>query len=117
METALQVKNGTASGTTTAAYVEVLRVDTRGCGPQGKMIIVIKNTGASYDLTYKIDGYPYDYAGTLSGLSIALKSATYIGETAQVTNTDVAYNLAAVVVSVISKEATATTYQIDWTTI
>lgn len=109
-------KSGVKTGTTTSSYVEAIRIDTRGCGVQGKLLAMIKNTGASWDMYYKIDSYPSDVDGGLGGLSIASKSETTIGEASTVTSTDVDKGYAAVVISVKSAESTPTTYQIDFTT-
>jgi hypothetical protein len=109
-------KSGVLSGTTGASYVEVLRTDTRGCGALGKILLMIKNTGASYDLKYKIDGYPGDYAGDMGGQSVAIKAETTLGESAAATNTDTDKEYAAVVVSVKSAESTPTAWQLDFCT-
>ena len=104
-------ESGSTTGTTTASYVEVFRLDTRGCGVQGKMLISIKNTSGTVTMKYKIDGYP----GMYGGLSIACKSETSIGTSTQVDSTDVDKGYAAVVLSVIDNSGHAT-YQVDWTT-
>jgi hypothetical protein len=108
-------KSGKATGTTTAAYVEAVRVDTRGCGPQGKFLAIIRNTHATLTMKYKIDGYPFDVDGTRSGLAVAIKAETEIAAATSVTQTDVDKNYAAVVISVIDSSGHAT-FQIDWTT-
>ena len=115
MDVRAATKTGTKSGTTTTAYVEALRIDTRGCGVQGKLLLVIKNLHSSNSMKYKIDGYPYDIDGTLGGLAVAIKGETSIAGSAQVTQTDVDKGYAAVVVSVI-KDSDVGTYQIDYTT-
>lgn len=107
--------SGTKSGTTTSSYVEAVRVDTRGCGPQGKFLALIYNTHASATMYYKIDAYVYDADGTLSGNTIAIKAETSINAATQVTQTDVDKNYAAVVISV-KQNSDAGTYKIDWTT-
>lgn len=71
-----QTFEGTTSGTTADAYAVALDIDMRGF----KMCtILVKNTHATYTMTYKIDGYPY-YGGTYS---IADVSATDITATNQ----------------------------------
>jgi hypothetical protein len=116
MEVRAEIKSGKKTGTTTTAYVEALRVDTRGCGVQGLTLLLLKNTGATYDLLYKVDGYPYDVDGTLSGLSYAEKAETTLAQATQVL-IDVSQGYAALVVSVMNAETTnTTTYQLDWTT-
>jgi len=136
----MDVKTATRSGKktgdlTSATYVEALRVDTRGCGVQGKTVILITNvanatTGATgpSPIFYKIDGYPFDVDGTLSGKAVACKAETSIAYgAATVTSTDVDKGYAAVVVSVACDNSTNTgtaaardpspaKYQIDYTT-
>jgi hypothetical protein len=108
-------KSNKKTGTTTAAYVEAVRVDTRGCGPQGKFIAIIRNTHATLTMKYKIDGYPNDSDGDQGGLAVAIKAETSIAAATSVTQTDVDKNYAAVVISVIDDSGHAT-YQIDWST-
>lgn len=108
-------KSNTKSGTTTSAYVEAVRVDTRGCGVQGKLLALIKNLDSSATMYYKIDGYPFDVDGTQSGLSVAIKAETSIAASTTVTSTDVDKNYAAVVISV-KQNSGAGLYQIDWET-
>jgi hypothetical protein len=108
-------KSGIAPGTTTSAYVEALRVDTRGYGIAGKLLLIINNTQAAQTMKYKIDGYPSDVDGTLSGKFIAIKAETSIAAATQVAQVDVDKGYAAVVVSVIN-DSGACTYRIDWTT-
>jgi hypothetical protein len=108
MQSRGEFDSGSKTGTTTGSYVAVLTIDTRGCGPQGKLLISLKNTHGSNTMYYKIDGYPGDPKVT-TGLSIAVKAET------QVNSTDVDKNYAAVVLSVKSNSG-ACTYQADWTT-
>lgn len=115
MESKVSNKSGSKTGTSTGAYVEVFRVDTRGCGNQGLTMVLIKNTGASWDLKYKITGYPYDVDGTQGGLGYAEAAETTLAEATQAIE-DVSAGYAALVVSVMSGESTATTWQIDYTT-
>jgi len=135
----MDVKAATRTGIktgllTSASYTEAVRVDTRGCGVQGKAVILITNTtsgNTSYGATpgpspiyYKIDGYPYDKDGTLGGKAVAVKAATSIAYGAStVVSTDVDKGYAAVVVSVACDNSTgagtgptAATYQVEYTT-
>jgi hypothetical protein len=116
MEVKIATKSGNKTGTTTSAYVEAIRVDTRGCGQQGKTYILIKNTHATSTMYYKIDGYPYDVDGTLSGLSTAVASETSINANTQAAAITVGNQYAALVISVKQNSA-AGTYQIDYVTI
>lgn len=108
----LPFKSGKKTGTTTAAYVEAVRVDTRGCGPQGKFLALIKNVHASNTMYYKIDGYVNEDPDCLP---VAIKAETSIAGAAVVTQTDVDKNYAAVVISVV-KNSDVGAYRIDWTT-
>ena len=133
MDVKAATRSGLKTGTvTTAAYVEAVRVDTRGCGIQGKAVILITNmanlnTGATgpSPIFYKIDGYPYDVDGTLSGKAVACKAETSIAYgAATVTSTDVDKGYAAVVVSIACDNSTSGSgwdpspakYQIDYST-
>lgn len=111
MEVRIANKSGHTSGTTTAAYVEALNVDTRGYGVQGKLLLIINNTQAAQTMKYKIDGYPNE-AGTKF---IAIKAETQIAAATQVAQVDVDKGYARVIVSVIN-DGGACTYEIDWTT-
>lgn len=77
---------------------------------------MIKNTGASWDLNYKINGYPGDTTGEMSGQYVAIKAETTLGQGVAATNTDTDKEYAAVVVSVVNAESTPTTWQIDYCT-
>jgi hypothetical protein len=114
-EVSIQTKSGLKIGTTTAAYVEALRVDTRGCGQQGKTIIQITNKHAVNTMYYKIDGYLADPDGTLGGVARAIKAETNIAGATTVVNTDVAQVYAAVVVSVV-KNSDVGAYQLEYCT-
>lgn len=133
METRQATKFGKKTGAfSSASYVEALRVDTRGYGIQGKTLILIKNTSGALTgggvgptpMNYKIDGYPADWDGTQSGLSVAIKAATSIAYGAStVTSTDVDKGYAAVVVSVACDNSTGAgsgptpgTYQVEFVT-
>ncbi len=110
---------GTKTGTTTASYVEALRVDLRGFGTQGKFIAFLKNTGATNTMYYKVDLYLHgssDSAETDGQLTKVGKAQTSIATSTQIeiTTTEVPYNCI-VVISVVNN-AGATTYQLDWTT-
>lgn len=106
-------KSGVLTGVTTASYAEALRVDTRGCGALGKVLIMIKNTGESWDLNYKINGFPGDSTGEVGGQYVAIKAETSLGQGVAATNADTDKEYAAVVVYVANAEATPTTWQID----
>ena len=107
-------KSGITAGTTGANYAEALRVDTRGCGIQGKLLALINNTmAATTPMYYKIDGYPADVDGTAGGKSVAIKSETSIAANTQVVSVDVDKPYAAVVISVKSNGSTPATWQID----
>jgi len=137
MDTKAATRTGMKTGLlTSASYVEVVRVDTRGCGVQGKTLILITNTtsgNTSYGATpgpspfyYKIDGYPYDVDGTLGGKAVAKKAATSIAYgAATVVSTDVDAGYAALVVSLacdnssvtdLSHGPTPARYQVEYTT-
>ena len=103
--------SGTVTGTTTAAYVAALTIDTRGYGAQGKLLLIINNTQAAQTLKYKIDGY----ASPNSAYFVPIKAETSIAAATQVNQTDVDKGYAKVVVSVIN-DGGACTYQIDYTT-
>ena len=111
---------GTAGSGIVPAYAEVVRVDTRGCGVQGKLVANIKNLTAGTSVYWKIDGYPYDVDGTLSGTAVAVKAATELAAGTLVTSTDVDKGYAAVVISIRGGGAlgggTAADYSIEYTT-
>ena len=102
---------GTTTGTTTAAYVAALTIDTRGCGIQGKLLLIINNTHATLTMKYKIDGYAHPN----SAYFVPIKAETSINAATQVNQTDVDKGYAKVVVSVIDNSGHAT-YQIDYCT-
>ena len=135
----MDVKAATRSGiktgrVTSASYVEAVRVDTRGCGIQGKTVVLITNTSTGTTSTaatagpspiyYKIDGYPYDVEGTLGGKGVAVKAATSIAYGAStVVSTDTDKGYAALVVSIACDNSTGAglgptpaAYQVDYTT-
>jgi hypothetical protein len=115
MEVKIATKSGLKTGTSTAAYVEVFRADTRGYGIQGSGKAMIKNSGASWDLNAKVLGYLADVDGTLSGQYDTIQAECVIAQAAASTVTwTIGY--AAVVISVKSSESTATTWQVDYTT-
>jgi hypothetical protein len=117
MELTVANKSGMVSGTTTAAYVKILTIDTRGCGILGKTRFLLANTHATLTMKYKIDGYLADTTGgDAGGQAIALKAETSIN--AATTVDDITYivmGYAAVVFSVIDNSGHAT-YQLDYTT-
>ena len=102
--------NGTVSGATVAAYVEVLTIDN--CAGA---LIQISNTdtaAVNKDLKYKISGYLSAHA---SCVETAIVSETTLAEdAASGVLSDVNRPYAKVVVSIKSGESTATTYQVDW---
>jgi hypothetical protein len=106
--------NGTKSGTTTAAYVEALRIDLHGCGGQGKFIAFLKNLHGSNTMFYKVDLYLAN--GATTPLTKAGKSETSIAANTQIeiTTTEVPYNVI-VVISVV-KNSDVGTYQLDYST-
>jgi len=110
---------GTAGTGTAPSYAEVVRVDTRGCGVQGKLVANIKNLTAGTSVYYKINCYPYDVDGTLSGTAVAVKAETELAAGTLVTSTDVDKGYAAVVMYIRGAGiggGTAADYQIDYTT-
>jgi hypothetical protein len=113
METRTANISGKKTGTTTATYVEVLDIDTRGYGAQGKTLIIINNISASKDMHYKIDGYP----SSNSTYFVAIKAETDMQEATQVASTDVDKGYARVVVSLQDGESgAACPYEVDYTT-
>lgn len=109
--------SGTVSGTTTSAYVEALRIDTRGYGTAGKTRFILTNTGATNSMYYKIDGYLADTVAGGSGTAIALKAETSISAAASVDDvTFIVQGYASVVFSV-KNNAGATTYRLEYTTL
>ena len=108
-------KSGQKTGTTTSAYVEVIRIDTRGYGVQGKLLALISNLDSSNTMYYKIDGYPFDESGANSGLSVAIKGETSIAAATTITSTDVDKGYAAVVIS-LKQNSGAGKYQVEYVT-
>jgi len=99
--------NNSVTGTTTAAYVVALTINN--CAGA---VIEVTNTGATFDLKYKINGYTSAHA---SCALTAIKAETTLGQTvASGRLTDANSPYARIEVLVISAEATATTYQIDY---
>lgn len=112
----VQVSNvsGTTSGTTTStsAYTEIARFDTRGCGWQGKTVVFIRNTGAAQTLHYKIDGY----IANTTGIAQALRAETSVATTTTTTDTTaIVYPYGVVIISVKGNSGN-TTYTVEWTT-
>jgi len=105
--------NDTKLGTTTAAYVEALRIDLHGCGGQGKFIAFLKNLHGTNTMYYKVDLY---LANSASPLTKAGKSETSIGANTQIeiTTTEVPYNV--IVVISVKKNSDVGTYQLDYST-
>jgi hypothetical protein len=128
MDTKAATKSGSKTGTlalstvigTTPSYVEALRVDTRGCGVQGKTVFNIKNTATGTSLYFKINAYTTDYDGTIGETAIAQQAESYIASATASPNWTVVAGYAAVVVSfrnfTWSTTATVASYRIDYTT-
>jgi hypothetical protein len=108
MEITKSYNNNTVTGTTTTAYVVALTIPN--CAGA---LIQIRNTGASYDLLYKIDGY---ISGHPSALATAIVAETTLGQaTSSAMITAVNSPYAKVVISVMNAETTnVTTYQVDY---
>ena len=111
MDARVSTISGTVIGTTTAAYVEALSIDTRGYGIQGKLLLIINNTQAAQTMKYKINGY----AEPNSAFFIPIKVETSIAAATQVAQVDVDKGYAKVVVAVIN-DGGVCTYQIDYIT-
>jgi hypothetical protein len=105
--------NDTKSGTTTAAYVEALRIDLHGCGGQGKFIAFLKNLHGTNTMYYKVDLY---LANSASPLTKAGKAETSIAANTQIeiTTTEVPYNV--IVVISVKNDSGACEYQLDHST-
>ena len=104
------------TGTTTATNTAVVTIDTRGCGPQGKLLILISNLSGSDTMYYQINGYPSDESrGSNGGLYVGVKAQTSIAASTQVISTDVDKNYAAVVI-LVQNNSGACNYQIDYST-
>ena len=118
MNANLSAKSGSFTYTTTGTATAALTVDTRGCGPQGKMLIMISN-GSGGSCNYQINGYPSDStAGTGSaatGQYVAIKAQTPIAQSTVVTSTDVDKNYAAVVL-LLSQNSGSSVVTVDWMT-
>lgn len=106
--------NGTRSATTTANYVELLRISLQGCGGQGKFIAFLKNLNLSATMYYKVDIYLANDATT--PLTKAGKSETSISANTQIeiTTTEVPYN--AIVVVSVKQNSGPGNCQLDFTT-
>ena len=118
METGTTVQ-GTAGSGVAPSYVEVVRVDTRGCGIQGRMLAIFENQTSGTSIYWKIDGYPADVDGTLGGNAVAVKAETQLASTTTVTSTDVDKGYAAVVISIRGAGnggGTAADYRVDYVT-
>lgn len=115
-ETRMATKSGIFTGTTGANYVEVVRVDTRGYGYQGKTLVKIRNVGGANTIFYKIDAYLADPTGALGGLAENLVSETSIPTTTTISTYTVAANYAAIVIS-LKNNAGASAYQVEFLTI
>jgi hypothetical protein len=102
--------NGTASGTTTAAYTEALVFEGNG-GLTGKSIVRITDVdGASKTMYYKIDGY---LSTDPKCVATALTGETDVVNATPVVDTAVDKPYAKVVVSVKNHSA-ACAYLIDY---
>jgi hypothetical protein len=116
MDVTIANQSGMLTGTTTASYVKVLTIDTRGSGIIGKTRFLLKNTGSSNSIYYKIDGYLSDPTASV-GNAIALKAETSIAASGSVDEsvTPVAVVLpwAAVVFS-LKNNAGASTWSLEW---
>lgn len=106
--------NGTKSGTSTAAYVEALRISLQGAGGQGKVIMYLKNLDLSATLYYKVDLYLAN--GSTTPLTKAGKAETSIAANTQVeiTTTEIPYNVIAVVS--VKQNSGPGAYQLDYST-
>jgi hypothetical protein len=109
MEVKYTPKSGTVTGTTTAAYVEALRIEGYG-GVQGKTIFNIRNSGATNTIYYKIDAY---LTSNPNCLVTNVTSQTSIAVSTTIQNTTIVIPYAVIVVSVVNNSG-ASTYQIDW---
>jgi hypothetical protein len=105
--------NNSVGGTTTAAYVEALRINLYGSGQQGKFIAFLKNLDLSATMFYKVDLYLTNAA---SPLTKAGKAETSIAAATQVeiTSTEVPYNV--IVVVSVKQNSGAGAYQLDYST-
>ena len=122
-------KSGSETGTlalstvigTTPSWIEALRVDTRGCGVQGKTVFNLKNTATGTSVYFKIDAYTTDWDGTIGEeVAIPQQASSYIASATASPNWAVVAGYAAVVVSfrnfTWSTTATVASYRIDYTT-
>lgn len=106
-------KFGTKSGLTGSAYVEALRIDTRGFGSQGKFLSYLKNTHTSSTMYYKVDLYLSDGASPLTKVG---KAETSIAANTQIEITTTEVPLNCIVVISVKQNSAAGTYQLDYTT-
>ena len=105
--------NDTKLGTTTAAYVEALRIDLHGCGGQGKFIAFLMNLHNTNTMYYKVDLYLANGASPLTKVGKAetsIAGATQI----EITTTEVPYNV--IVVVSVKQNSGAGNYQLDFST-
>lgn len=116
MDAKLATSSGLKSGTTTAAYVVAAKIDTRGCGYQGKTHFILRNTGATNSMYYKITGYLGDASGEI-GTAIALKAETSIAAAGSVDDVTYIATPYAAVVFEVKNNAGATTYSLEWCTL
>lgn len=122
MEVKQAIKSNSGSGTlTTGTFAEIFRVDTRGCGIQGKTVLIIENETTGTAVRWKLDGYPADTDGTLGGNAVAVKAEATLGEKTTVVSTDADKGYAALVLSMrvycdTGVVATPADYRIDYTT-
>lgn len=116
------VVSGTLAATTigvTPSYVEVLRIDTRGCGVQGKALVNLINASVGTSFYFKIDCYPHDSDGTLSGTAINLQPECRVASNTASPNWTIVLGAAAIVVSARNYtygSGTATSYKVEYTT-
>lgn len=113
MITALKTMSGNFNYTSTGTNTNVMTIDTRGCGPQGKMTIVITN-GAGQSVYYTILGYYSDATATV-GKYATIKAQTSIAASTAVTSTDVVQNYAAVVLQ-IQQNSGSSVVNVDYCT-
>jgi hypothetical protein len=112
MESRKANKSGTASGTSGASYVEILRADLRGYGAQGKFIGFLRNTHGANTLYYKVDIYAVD-GGTLFKAG-KVETSIAASTTIEITTTEVPYN--GIVVVSVKQNSGAGGYLLEWMT-
>jgi hypothetical protein len=105
--------NNSITGTTTAAYVEALRISLQGSGQQGKFIGWLKNLDLSATMYYKVDLYLFNSS---SPLTKAAKSETSIAANTQIEidTTVVPYNV--IMVVSVKQNSGPGKYQLDYST-